>query len=546
MALIACVSLLALYALGQSRAQPTLSASPNPMRLPVVPDAQATPPPAPTRTAPVIPPARMQFGLAFISSPEAPASENRYERATRLGARINRWPMYWYAIETDPLHQPRAFDWRKVDANVNADLEHGLEALPVLMLTPPDLATNGGQSAPLTQVGVLPQSANNGPPRISNVASPPQGLYDPIFSDGGDVPAPNKSINPVNRWAVFVNAAVERYKPGGVLAQQQGWPATQGIRHWEIWNESDNDTFFSGTPADYARLLKVAYLSAKQADSQATIIFGGLSHFQRPTWFGDVLNRLASDPQAATYHGFMDAVASHNYAWAWKTYDYLAHNREQLDWYGFSTVQLWLTETGVPVCDDPAPEIGPFCPSGLRATMREQADFLIQSAAWAAQLKTAGFVWFQLYDDVGNQCPHDAFGLVRNPPQGPCTHRDGSPRAAYTAYLVANTLLSNAMPDGYERHGNQEILAFKQAGMNERLVVMWARSNLAETAHISATHSAALLIYPNGSAQSIAPENGVYTIPLPGATNYSTPTDDGSAAIGGSPRILVEYNPATP
>jgi hypothetical protein len=330
------------------------------------------------------------------------------------------------------------------------------------------------------------------------------------------------------------------------LAQQQSWPATQGIRRWEIWNESDNDTFFSGTPADYARLLKVAYLSAKQADPQATVIFGGLSHFQKPLWFNDVLNAIAADPQAARYHGFMDAVASHNYAWAWKTYEYLARSRDQLDRLGYTAVQLWLTETGVPVCDDPAPEVAPFCPSSFRATMSEQADFLIQSAAWAAQLKVAGFVWFQLYDDVGNQCPHDAFGLVRNPPQGPCTHRDGSPRAAYTAYLVANTLLSNAVPDGYERRGNQEILSFKQAGTNERLIVMWARSNLTETAQIAATGSAALLVFPDGSSQPIVPQNGTYTIPLPGATNYSTLTDDGSAAIGGSPRILIEYDPSAP
>jgi hypothetical protein len=523
----------------------------NPTTVPIVLNMQAAPAPTaatpitmPADFPPTAPSANMQFGLAFISSPEAPADEARYSRAVQVGARLNRWPMYWYAIETDPLHQPRVFDWRKVDANVSADFAHGLDVLPVLMLTPPALATSGSPTAPLPQANILLPAA--GSPRASSVASPPQGLYEPIFIDGSDLPAAGKVINSNNRWAVFVNATVERYRPGGALAQQQSWPATQGIRRWEIWNESDNDTFFSGTPADYARLLKVAYLSAKQADPQATVIFGGLSHFQKPLWFNDVLNAIAADPQAARYHGFMDAVASHNYAWAWKTYEYLARSRDQLDRLGYTAVQLWLTETGVPVCDDPAPEVAPFCPSSFRATMSEQADFLIQSAAWAAQLKVAGFVWFQLYDDVGNQCPHDAFGLVRNPPQGPCTHRDGSPRAAYTAYLVANTLLSNAVPDGYERRGNQEILSFKQAGTNERLIVMWARSNLTETAQIAATGSAALLVFPDGSSQPIVPQNGTYTIPLPGATNYSTLTDDGSAAIGGSPRILIEYDPSAP
>ena len=516
----------------------------SPLRIPVVIEAQGAPSATPTLTPKIISLAHMQFGLAFISSPDLPAAETRYQRATLLAAHLDRWPMYWYAIETDPLHQPRVFDWRKVDAHVSADFAHGLDVLPILMLTPPHLATGGNPNAPLPHLGELPaQTAAGAPQRISSVASPPHGLYEPIFADGSDLPDPGKAINLDNRWAIFVYEAVNRYKPGGVLAQQQGWPASQGILHWEIWNEPDYDYFFSGTPADYARLLKVAYLSARHADPQAYLIFGGLSHFQKPTWFSDVLGVLAADPQAAANHGFMDAVASHTYAWAWKTFDYLSRDRAHLDRLGYTTVQLWLTETGVPVCDDPAPEVGPFCPSSFRATMREQADFLIQSAAWAAWLKAAGFVWFQFYDDVGNQCPYDAFGLVRNLPQGPCTHRDGSPRAAYTAYLVANTLLSNAVPDGYERRGNQEILSFKQANTNERLVVMWARSNLAETALIPATSGSAWLIDPDGSAQTITSQNGLYAIPLPGATNYSTPTDDGSAAIGGSPRILIEYGP---
>jgi hypothetical protein len=92
------------------------------------------------------------------------------------------------------------------------------------------------------------------------------GWYAPVFNDGTDTPGPGKSINPDNRWARFVFAAVDRYRPGGVLAQQQGWTNGQGIRVWEIWNEPDFDVFFTGTVNDYTRLLKVGYLAAHYAD----------------------------------------------------------------------------------------------------------------------------------------------------------------------------------------------------------------------------------------------------------------------------------------
>ena len=45
----------------------------------------------------------------------------------------------------------------------------------------------------------------------------------------------------------------------------------------------------------------------------------------------------------------------------------------------------------------------------------------------------------------------------------------------------------------------------------------------------------------DGITQTLVAVNGFYTITLPWATNYNTPTDAGEAAIGGMPRILVEH-----
>ena len=75
-------------------------------------------------------------------------------------------------------------------------------------------------------------------------------------------------------------------------------------------------------------------------------------------------------------------------------------------------------------------------------------------------------------------------------------------------------------------------------------MALWTRFNIADTVTLTATASSAQLIFPNGTTQTIYPANGVYTINLPAATNFSTTTNDGSAAIGGSPRILIESDPA--
>ena len=513
--------------------------------LPIVSSNYAAPlPPVPPA------PSTLQLGLAFVSSAESPASDDRYQHTVTLSATVNRWPMYWPSIETDPLNQPRVFDWSRQDANISADLDHGLTTLPILMLTPIGLDTAGSRTAPQPKVGDglrqrLSGQSSNRITAPSSQGSPPHGLYLPVFTDNTDWPGAGQTINPDNRWAYFVNAAVTRFKPGGVLAQARGWTNDQGIRYWEIWNEEDLNQFFIGTPTDYARLLKVAYLAAKQADPAAIVVLGGLAHFEKPNWLADVLNVIATDPMSNTYHGFMEAVASHNYSWAWQTFGYLYQDRQRLDARGFTNVKLWITETGLPVCEDSPIEPFNFCPSRYRGTLSEQVDFLLQTTAWSAWMNAEKMIWFQLYDDVGNVCPYDFFGLVRNPAGGPCVPNTGAPRPAYNAYRLAAQLFGNAQPDWRSRPtANQEIIAFKRPATNERVVVMWTRFATAATVTLTATSSSATLIRPDGTAQIITPVNGVYVIDLPAATNFSSDTNDGSAAIGGSPRIVVEYDPA--
>jgi len=261
-----------------------------------------------------------------------------------------------------------------------------------------------------------------------------------------------------------------------------------------------------------------------------------------------VLDVIAADPMSTTHHGFMDVVASHNYFWAWQTFSYLYTDRDRLNRRGLSDVKLWLTESGVAVCGDaPAPDCDSPDGRWYRASADEQSAFLIQSTTYAAWLKAEAIFWFQLYDDCGNVCGVDAYGLLRN---------NDTPRPAYSTYFTVSQLLQHAQPYWRQRQPGWtdpklELIAFKQPDSGQRVVVMWNRYyTQTETAVLTATAASAQLYFPDGTIQTIYPISDTYSIPLPPATNHNFLgtadglAPDGTSPIGGSPRILVEIDPA--
>ena len=118
--------------------------------------------------------------------------------------------------------------------------------------------------------------------------------------------------------------------------------ADPAIHDWEIWNEPDLGSFFSGTPAQYAWMLRTAHDAIKAIDPQADVLLGGLSGHSGQNWLAQVF--AAAGPDAV--HAFdianiherdpLDALAGDVRTWRWL----LAAN-------GFSG-PLWITEPGYP------------------------------------------------------------------------------------------------------------------------------------------------------------------------------------------------------
>lgn len=514
----------------------------------------------------------VDFGVAFMSSAEDPAGEQQYLNALSTGATWNRWPFYWPTIEQSPA----TFDWSAQDATVSADLAHGLQINAILLGTPSFYL-----SEPVTADAPVDRPAGRITLSPTETATP-IGLYDPIFTDGTDIPGAGKQINENNVWARFVYEAVERYRPGGLLARTENWPAGTGITHWEMWNEPDLPIFWDGTLPDYARLLKVGYLSAKQADPASVILFGGLANnIELWGYYNDVLNLYASDPLANDYAYFHDIFATHSYFYAWQSWFHVWRAGETMSNHGLDK-PIWLNESGVPAWNDyPGPVWDSV--SGYRATTTEQADFVIQSALYATYAGADMIFHFQLYDGCGNQprgtdfpphngelcdasgflidnpgipCAGDANGLFTNPTTSACFTQHPqpeSPRPHYEAFRVLTTYFRDVEPlwrlrpgseDPY--NGPQEWLAFYRPGTTERIVGLWARFGEDEIASLPATSDSALLITPDGQTQTIAPTNGFYTLTLPAATNQNAPWDPDLYAIGGHPYLLIETDTIAP
>jgi len=488
-----------------------------------------------------------RLGIAHISAAEGGTSSDRYRQALRLGAGWNRYPIYWDRSELSP----GAFDWSAYDRQVADDLLYRL-SIDAILLGRPSFYAEGAQSE-----------------RIA-------GLNLPIFADGTDIPGTGKALNPQNPWGVFVYEVVNRYRPGGTLTQRGTLPVGVGITTWEIWNEPDVQMFWSASIGEYARLLKVGYLAAKQADPNARVMFAGLLFSTPDNWLARVLAIYQSDTAAATNNWYMDAVAVHAYADPWRT-GWLALNvRQTFIAYGIDK-EIWVTENGAPVWDDyPGPTWTGDTPDQRqrRVTQTQQAYYVIQSAIYAWSEGADVLIFHQLYDDCGDQpagtdfppnhgelcvgdrlCSGDAHGLFRNLDSSVCFSQHpqpGTPRPAADAYQVLAQLFNGSFSARGEidltpeqintQQPNHAYVAAFEMGDGRRITVLWNKRLEPITVALPALGSMAYG-FTLESAHTLTPdENGQYRLVLPPATadGFKELQAGAEAAIGGSPVFLIE------
>ncbi len=470
-----------------------------------------------------------RFGLCFVSAADSLADEPRYDGALAAGAAWNRWPLYWSWVDKGGYSGTHPGGRHDYDALVRQDLAHGLTPLVILLGTPARYARGGDSAA-------------------SPATLPPATLFEPIFTDGTDEPGPGKKINPANAWASFVFETVERYRPGG-------WPLRRpGVRHWEIWNEPDYDLFWQGTVEEYHRLLEVGYKSIKTADPEATVLLGGLAFYDKPDWLAAFLARAGGDRNRV----YFDVFSFHHYWSIYHSERLLEGSKATLAAYGLGFIPIWVTESGVAVWDDyPATAHDFAAEAPFRATMAEQAAYVIQNVALAFYQGAERYYHFMLHDDCGDG-PGSAYGLRQNFTSSVCGPAQGRPRPAYAAYQLAAGEFREVLPLWREKSYEQDRVAFYRPGDSSRLVVLWATQGLTTTATLSATGEMARLywIEPANTLSGtiglsrtavLTPSQGLYTLDLPPAVARTEISPGDSAyPIGGRPYLLVEADTRSP
>lgn len=474
-----------------------------------------------------------RLGITFISSIDSYNNADRYRNALILGAGWNRWPLYWNRVET----VPNEWDWSAYDRLVQSDLQNQLE-INAILLGRPEFRANGNSI---------------------------QGLFEPIYMNGSD--STGTIINPDNPWAMFVHEAVNRYKPNGILAQEQN--IRGGIQVWEIWNEPDFAPFWRGGVEAYARMLKVASIVIKKADPSATVMFGGLLFATDDTWLTQVLAIYQNDPLREEYNWFIDAVAIHSYDDPLRSSWLSFFTQKGLEAYGLER-PIWVNETGVSVWDDyPGPVWASNPPDRIRlATAEQQAHHLIMSATYAWYRGVERVFFHQLYDDCGNQpagtdfppnngelcatgaCFGDAFGIYRNPADAICYSQHpfaNTPRPVASAFRLLAEIFGTIpfTNPGYELiDGKVTVLTFDRPQTQERIIVMWNETYESVTVPLTPRGQSAI-VYTLLGTQTVSPaDDGYYYFDLKPASDFSFPDleADRISAIGGEPIIIVESN----
>lgn len=477
-----------------------------------------------------------RLGITHINSAEIPADPTRYANAYGLGAVWTRYPIYWPRIEA----QAGQYTWADYDRVVADDVAHGMNTNAVLL----------------------------GIPDFHRDKFSIKGLDEPIFADGTDEPKPDVPFNPANPWASFVYQTVMRYKPGGTLAQQNGWGPESGVRVWEAWNEPDLVQFWQGGVEDYARLLKVMYIAAHHADPEAIVMFGGLVYTdENNNWLAMALLIYSADPMAEKYNYFFDAVAVHAYGYPWRSGWLVLYARETMDAYKIRR-PIWLNETGVAVWDDyPGPTwLLPPAKHPNKVSSQQQAWYIIQSAAHAWAQGADKVMYHQLYDDCGDEgagtdfpphngelcvagqaCFGSAFGLYRNPAGSVCYSQHpqpGTSRPAAQAFRLLATLFSQ--PDfgngQLEQVNGITAIHFDRPVTQERLHVIWNRSLQPAQYYLTAQSDTATLYTLTGEQIITTDNRGRYLLALPPAIpdDYVGLRQGDVTGIGGPPVIVVE------
>jgi hypothetical protein len=353
--------------------------------------------------------------------------------------------------------------------------------------------------------------------------------------------------HPNNHWGQFMRKLATRFK--GV------------VKNWYVWNEPDlydPDLRYTWDASieDYYLLLKVAYLNIKEVSPEARVVMGGFAYWWdkqhgRPPYLASLLEIIGRDPQRLRHDHYFDVISVHTYQSPLNSLAEPLIMREIMDLRGINK-PIWISESNVVPWDDPSHPLGS---DGMRATLDEQASYIIQSMALSIAAGVEKYAIYKMLDEAPENNT-EVWGLARN---------DLSIKPAYLAYQVGAKYFSGVRSATYSWSGADRIPtrqqltaairaseqrwqfvwpgAVSQVTMDRgdrRTVVVWNNTpNDIETS-VRATSRRASIIDKYGNVGEIVAFNGAYQLSLPGSSHNPDRRDRSLYMIGGDPWILEE------
>ncbi len=430
---------------------------------------------------------RLGTCFSFYDGPQG----TRAPQAYQAGSRWDRFDFRWDAIEK----VQGVYTFAPHENVVAIDRAHGLDIIGILWATP------AWAAAP----GCAPAATRAQPSAIPGRPTPA------LLETGTTTACPPRDLN---QWYTYVYNVVNHFKGD--------------VRVWEIWNEPDLDWFWVGTPAQYAEVLATGYLAVKAADPEATVLFGGLAYWSKPTFAVQVLDVLAAKPGAAAHNGYFDVLSLHLYYSVYTPYS-ISRSLMQAVADRVGPHPLWITELGVALWDEHHD-----WPQHYTATGQEAAAHSIQAYAQARAAGVERVLYFRLHDETQGMTDPYPFGLTRD---------DASIRPAYLGYQVAAQYLRDENQVSGPL-GAQTVRVTFWGTPHGRVDVLWNATGTPLTYTAAALLPTATLVSQDGTTTTLTATGGQFAIPLSPATNNHNP--DRIYHIGGPPVLLIQHDTKPP
>jgi hypothetical protein len=317
------------------------------------------------------------------------------------------------------------------------------------------------------------------------------------------------------------------------------------ITTWVLWNEPDfqpgeSGTWWtwSGSPADFYKLLRTGFRAIKQVDPSATVVFPATTYFAdavhgRDLFLARVLAEGEKDREAPANGYFFDTLAVNLYCSLDAVYRVYGVFSAILTRYQLNK-PIWLTETNCPVYNDATTPV----PSSGRITTDEQAAYLIQSVALGRAAGYQRIGWYSMIDHDPNSGILDRWGLLRP---------NGTTRPAFRAfqvaarYLAGSSTLATLTPFGTADADGWPVtrVTLDDPAERTRVQVLWRTAAGPSSVRVDAVGGSAMLVDILGGRRPATRVDAGWEVPLP-PPRVPQPFDPPGFQSVGYPVLLVE------